>query len=307
MAEPIFTSLYSSITSYFTPTFLFCFLNLMIGTIFIASNFKYHKEEEDHHHNEHQQQLARVPSLLERVKSIDFSLYRSEQPDPTQLEPVPSLLQRVKSFSLYKEQRPDLHSDHTHYHPDPVYTQQMQVQEQVQVLGYGSGTDTQYPAPSLLERVKSFSLSNSEQPDPDPDTQNSSKNRPVRYPTLLQRVKSIKLSLYPSDRPDPDSEIDPLSHPDHHVARSKSDKAPAKMRKSASEKNVGPTEEGEDEVDRRRPETARERKRSETTSFGGEDEGVDAKADDFINKFKQQLKLQRLDSLIRYREMLNRR
>lgn len=28
---------------------------------------------------------------------------------------------------------------------------------------------------------------------------------------------------------------------------------------------------------------------------------VDAKADDFINKFKQQLKLQRLESLLRYR------
>lgn len=125
MAEAIFTSLYSSITSYFTPTYLFCFLNLMIGTIFIASNFKSHKEEEDHQH-----QLDRVPSLLERVKSIDFSLYRSQQPDPTQLEPAPSLLQRVKSFSLYKDQRPDLHSDHTHYHPDPVHTQQVQVQVQ---------------------------------------------------------------------------------------------------------------------------------------------------------------------------------
>ena len=33
-----------------------------------------------------------------------------------------------------------------------------------------------------------------------------------------------------------------------------------------------------------------------------EDEEVDARADDFINKFKQQLKLQRLDSIIRARK-----
>ena len=33
---------------------------------------------------------------------------------------------------------------------------------------------------------------------------------------------------------------------------------------------------------------------------------VDARADDFINKFRQQLQLQRLHSLLNYREMLNR-
>jgi hypothetical protein len=37
----------------------------------------------------------------------------------------------------------------------------------------------------------------------------------------------------------------------------------------------------------------------------GDDE-VDAKADDFINRFKQQLKLQRLDSIIRFKDASNR-
>ncbi|KAF0916711.1 hypothetical protein E2562_011561 [Oryza meyeriana var. granulata] len=33
---------------------------------------------------------------------------------------------------------------------------------------------------------------------------------------------------------------------------------------------------------------------------------VDARADDFINKFREQLQLQRLNSLLNYKEMLNR-
>ena len=37
-----------------------------------------------------------------------------------------------------------------------------------------------------------------------------------------------------------------------------------------------------------------------------DDEEVDAKADDFINRFKQHLKSQRLDSIIRYKEMIGR-
>ncbi|THG21515.1 hypothetical protein TEA_024960 [Camellia sinensis var. sinensis] len=62
---------------------------------------------------------------------------------------------------------------------------------------------------------------------------------------------------------------------DQHLKRSMSDKtveaSPANMKKSASEK----------------------------LRVGEDEEGVDAKADDFINRFKQQLKLQRLDSILR--------
>lgn len=50
----------------------------------------------------------------------------------------------------------------------------------------------------------------------------------------------------------------------------------------------------------------RKRLSTKKTIVRGHDESVDAKADDFIERFKQQLKLQRLDSLQRLREMLNR-
>ncbi|CAN1120959.1 Pathogen-associated molecular patterns-induced protein A70 [Linum perenne] len=79
-------------------------------------------------------------------------------------------------------------------------------------------------------------------------------------------------------------------------------KLPKKMKKSASTKSAFGHFEEEQIVEARRPATVREAKKEEAGDVGC----VDAKADDFINKFKQQLKLQRLDSIIRYKEMVGR-
>lgn len=92
----------------------------------------------------------------------------------------------------------------------------------------------------------------------------------------------------------------------HKPMRSKSEtkkaktKAKENMKKSASEKAMAVEKETE-MVERRRPQTARLER---TVTVGDGDHAVDAKADDFINKFKRQLRLQRLDSLLRYKEML---
>ena len=78
------------------------------------------------------------------------------------------------------------------------------------------------------------------------------------------------------------------------------------MTKSASEKGIkiGEYEDEEEEED----EVAVERRRPATTTTtwcgGAEEMGVDEQADDFINRFKQQLRLQRMDSLKRFREMI---
>ncbi|KAG7988731.1 hypothetical protein I3843_03G202500 [Carya illinoinensis] len=174
--------------------------------------------------------------------------------------------------------------------------------------------------PSFLARVKSFnfSLHKFDQPNTDPvadhflqptDPEHVTNPCPVparpppqiaRSPSLLKRLKSINLSsLYRSDSSTSESEVhhptDLNSDADHLVKQSKSNKsvgAPErpveKIKKSASEKSpVGSSEE------------------KETTSLE-EDEDVDEKADDFINRFKQQLRLQRLDSLLRYRNLLKR-
>ena len=99
-----------------------------------------------------------------------------------------------------------------------------------------------------------------------------------------------------------------------NFGRTKSDQEPAsgeptarlsrKMKKSASAKSAFAHFEEADIVENRRPATVREGKGKATEE---EDDGeVDAKAADFINKFKKQLQLQKLDSIIRYKEMIER-
>ncbi|CAL5429276.1 unnamed protein product [Camellia sinensis] len=159
-----------------------------------------------------------------------------------------------------------------------------------------------------------------------------------KSPSVLQRLRSIN-NLYTSRSQDfspnqnPDSEspksethqnsqqthfeedysrsLDQVYH--HHVNRSNSDtnpasgelpeKLPAKIRKSASAKSTFAHFEEDEIVEARRPATVKE---GRVSTEAVEDEQVDAKADDFINRFKQQLKLQRLDSIIRYKDMISR-
>nr|GMC46920.1 mediator of RNA polymerase II transcription subunit 15-like [Ipomoea batatas]GMD53083.1 mediator of RNA polymerase II transcription subunit 15-like [Ipomoea batatas]GME17414.1 mediator of RNA polymerase II transcription subunit 15-like [Ipomoea batatas] len=72
------------------------------------------------------------------------------------------------------------------------------------------------------------------------------------------------------------------------------------MKKSASMKSSAFKPPEKEDVEARRPATMKERVAAEV------DEEVDAKADDFINKFRQQLKLQRVDSTLRYKEAIRR-
>eukprot|EP00262_Sarcandra_glabra_P004803 TRINITY_DN16045_c0_g1_i1.p2 TRINITY_DN16045_c0_g1~~TRINITY_DN16045_c0_g1_i1.p2 ORF type:complete len:205 (-),score=45.97 TRINITY_DN16045_c0_g1_i1:58-672(-) len=158
--------------------------------------------------------------------------------------------------------------------------------------------------------------------------ENEKENLLVRAPSLvLQRFKSLTLNRQRTEELEaivaaiPDPETETLTEtvveetlevpPETHFTRSQSESIPAspdlpakkpeKLKKSASEKlTFGHFEEEEEIVFVRRPETMKE------TRHVGDDEEVDAKADDFINRFKQQLKLQRLDSIIRYKDMLNR-
>ncbi|KAF7143521.1 hypothetical protein RHSIM_Rhsim05G0020400 [Rhododendron simsii] len=275
MSAAIFTT-WASISSWFTPTVLFCLLNLTIGTIYLSSNFKSHHKNppyQNQNHSDHNPtQLARAPSILDRVRSINFSLYRSDSLDALQPDPLQTQLARAPSI------------------PD-----------QVRSINYSSP-----------DRSDSVDPSQPEPQQPEPQQPDPVQPQLTRAPSILERVKSFNFSLYGYDHPDPKhhSKLD-------HVTRSKSDTtgdgqghaaaAAARMRKSASEKWREEEEAAAEEEELRRPATVREGKGTTAAGFfGEEEEEVDAKADDFINRFKQQLKLQRLDSLLRYREMLTR-
>ncbi|KAL6839372.1 hypothetical protein ACP4OV_030642 [Aristida adscensionis] len=128
--------------------------------------------------------------------------------------------------------------------------------------------------------------------------------------------------------------------PEHaaHMERSRSEAAaeaelprlPARLHKSASDKSAfahfeaEEVEEAVQAVEARRPATTRdgaarprgrprvaapepdpeaEEEAEEAAAAAGE---VDARADDFINRFHHQLKLQRMDSILRYRETIRR-
>lgn len=247
----------ADLASWFTPTVLFCLMNLMIVTIFLS-----HKPPKPGYDPAHP--LARAPSILERARSINFSFHNS---DPAH-DPNPSLLERVRSinFSTLYSSDPTQGSDPTHHLAR---------------------------APSLLQRVQSIKISPFTMKQPEPVTQ----TRSEQTTSMVDRLWSNNLPLHRSESADTDTR---KSEPDSDEAKAVGS---TRMRKSASERKMKREKKpAEDSPEQRRPATVREKK----TALAGEDEEVDEKADDFINKFRQQLKLQRMDSILRFKEMINR-
>ncbi|XWS72186.1 hypothetical protein CRYUN_Cryun02cG0018600 [Craigia yunnanensis] len=287
----MFSDMLALIASWLTPTYLFLLMNIMIGTIFLIYRFSPHKTP---HHRQFEYDgynpdppLQRAPSFIDRVKWINFSTYKFPllnqdfdhhlQPEDSlaahPLERAPSILERIKSVNFVSYKYSPQNPDTDYIQPTEHYTNPEPLRR----------------APSLLERVKSINLTSLYRSD-------SVKSNQPTEPTVTEEADS-------------DTDMSPVHG---QVKRIQSEskvrqmKLAEKMKKSSSDNSRRKTEEKEkeeeeEEVERRRPATTRIEK---TVLIGDGDQGVDAKADDFINKFKQQLKLQRLDSLLRYRDML---
>ena len=78
-------SIWASMNSWFTPTVLFIFLNLMIGTILFTSNNNKQEDHKEKTHNQNdliQSKLARSSSILHRLRSFNFHHYRSQPETP---------------------------------------------------------------------------------------------------------------------------------------------------------------------------------------------------------------------------------
>jgi len=98
-------------------------------------------------------------------------------------------------------------------------------------------------------------------------------------PSLLQRVLSFNLNKHEPSQTEPETPyMEPVKSDPNSGDEENS--SIAMMKKSANETAMA---------------------RSESTTSKEEDEADDAKADDFINMFKKQLRLQRLNSFIRSR------
>ncbi|GMJ15705.1 hypothetical protein like AT5G56980 [Hibiscus trionum] len=184
---------------------------------------------------------------------------------PPSLHRPPSFLDRVRSFNFSTYRFPLSNTEFDH-HLQPAND---------------SAAHRLERSPSILERVKYFYKYSPQIPEADyiqPAQQELS-----RAPSLLERVKSFDFtSFYKSDSIKSNQTDESPVHGEvqRFQAESKTTQRelPEKMKKSTSEKPRRKVEE--------------------------DDPGVDAKADDFINKFKQQLKMQRLQSLLRYRDVL---
>lgn len=240
------------------------------------------------------------------------------------------MLQRLKSIRLYsyRSREPDTHFGktpdmETHY----GFLQQSPEPGQEQEGGSEKETPFLTRSPSMLDRLKSFNLykyvsqeasflpthRSSEQPL-EPGQQRAQAEEQEQADPAGDEEPEEQEPEEVEEEEDEQSLDDVYSQlKENQVERTKSDtkpasgevmpKLPRKMRKSASVQSAFAHFEEEDIVEARRPATTKEGKGKGSHEV---DEEVDAKADDFINRFKQQLKLQRLDSFMRYKEMINR-
>lgn len=128
----------------------------------------------------------------------------------------------------------------------------------------------------------------------------------ARTSSILDRIKSINLYRFRSgeiqtEEVKTETTVTATVSTEHHYGRSHSEARPVEKKKKKMTKiaSVGGEGDGIDVMEVR-----------QRTSFRARDvvveEGVDARADDFINKFKEQLKIQRLNSIMNYKEMLDR-
>ncbi|KAL8101583.1 hypothetical protein AgCh_033471 [Apium graveolens] len=245
-------SVWASMNSWFTPTVFFVLLNLMVGTILFNSNLLTQKQtsqqdQEDQdssfQNDRHTPKLLRSPSVLKRLKSLNFRNFRSHE------------AALIKQESLDQE---------------TMHQETVRAQAQAQFI-LEQGHEDESP------------LRETDDEDEDEEVQNLDEV----YSQLGHQFTDSNFSRTTSETRPASGQV-PV-------------KLSTKMKKSASMKSPFAHFEESDIVEIRRPATVREKK-----STVEPDEEVDTKADDFINRFKQQLKLQRMNSILRYKEVISR-
>jgi hypothetical protein len=244
--------------------------------------------------------LQRTSSVLDRLRS--FGLYGFLAPDQPAAAPVPG----SDGFATPADEKRHAHYDRSRSEPAPEQGKKEKKQEAKSRMAKSGSETRKTPAPRPVDaggecvdaRAEAFIDSFKQQqqqvvhhyqeeeyvPPPAPLSRTSS---------VLDRLRSFGLYRFRSGDLGPDlpaaAETDEKEKQEAaHYGRSRSEPAREQGKKK------------------------QEARMSKSSSSGAVEEAaeteqcVNARADDFINKFRQQLQLQRLNSLLNYKEMLNR-
>ncbi|CAL5039058.1 unnamed protein product [Urochloa decumbens] len=269
MLEVAIPALWSAVHGFFTPAVLFVVLNIVIGTIAVTSK------------------VTASPAAGEGEDAAAAGAGGGEEQQHQQyrrLSRVPSMaFERLRSFNLNRFAAPA---------PEPAVAGEVD-------LGYEHP-----PAPAVEKEEEEPVVVGAGEPEAEPEME----PEPVSAHALAHVERSLSEAAAEPELP----------------------RLPARLHKSASDRSAFAHFEAEEveeavrEVEARRPATTREGARrgrgrelpvaepdssdsepeEEDAAHGGGE--VDALADAFINKFRNELKLQRLESFIRHRETVRR-
>ncbi|XP_047325096.1 involucrin-like [Impatiens glandulifera] len=263
--------------SWLNQHFFFLLLNLMIGTIAFTSTFN----NRHHHQQQQQQQQQQKPNHREeeahnRNQEEEEEILIQQQssstiptPTPLPLPPTPTTTTQISSIHHHNYQNGSKESDP----PSSIQTQVDSLQD--------SGTHLPQTPTVLDPQETNFKEEEEEEEGEAPLTLDD-----VYVQTMMVN-KLIRTTAEPMKE---SSEIP--------VRKEGRMKKSVSMKAEAKKKEL----ELEETIEARRPATMREGKGKKTT-VEKDEYGVDEKADDFINRFKQQLMLQRMDSIGRQREI----
>ncbi|KAI3905855.1 hypothetical protein MKW92_041213 [Papaver armeniacum] len=263
------------------------------------------------------QPLARAPSILDRLKSINLYHYKADDFNPFQSNNHHLEHQEEETTQLQK-----LSSNNSKNRDFLDHRALDNKKSKVKVVQQHDTQQQQSPrSPAQKQRPTATATPLARAPPPPPPL--------ARAPSILERLKSINLyqDFIPNFQKQPVDQFPEHDHDflDHRALEKKKSvtKTPItkNKKKLMSAKSdvlghLGEFDARQEEEERRLNLTAKQKKSQSMNDhhkkeFSDDDEEgrvvdeeVDAKADDFINRFKNQLKLQRLDSIMQYKDLL---